>query len=107
MSKCPLCGQKARWKKNRKYENWYWGICLPLIAKHTGEDNLKRLHATFKSLFLKQMVELKDQVYEAVGSTQNMSSEQHGECVEKIVRFAAEELGVAIPEPDPLWQFKE
>jgi len=88
-------------RKNRKYENWYWSIALPMIAEDVGETDLKKLHAVFKSMFLKQMTELKGQVYEAVGSTQAMTSEQHGEFVDKVVAYSASELGIYLPPPDP------
>lgn len=105
--RCALCRQKvAKWPKNRGFENYYYGLVLPLIAKETGEDDLYRLHATFKSLFLKRMVEVKGQFYEAVGSTQRMDTIQHGEFVEKIIKWAGEELGIEIPPPDPLWNVR-
>ena len=92
-------------RKNRKLENYLWGVVYPIIAQETGEDDLLKLHAVFKSMFLKQMIELKSKgrisFYEVVGRTHGMTSAQHNEFVEKVVRYAGTELGIIIPEPDP------
>mgnify|MGYP001573326142 CR=1 FL=1 len=88
-------------RKNLKYQNWYFGVALPLVCQETGETDVMRLHAVFKSMFLKQMVEIKGEVYEAVGSTQGMTSVQHSEFVEKVVAYCASELRIYLPPPNP------
>jgi hypothetical protein len=45
-------------------------------------------------------------LYEAVGSTGPMDSEQHGEFVEKVVAYCASELGISLPPPDPNYDLK-
>src|SRR3990170_1242988 len=88
-------------RKNRKLENYLWAVVYPLIARETGEDDLLKLHAVFKSMFLKRMIELKSKgkvsFYELVGRTHGMTSAQHNEFVEKVVRYAGTELGIIIP----------
>ena len=100
--KCALCNQEVKViPKNRKYQNYYFGCVLPLIMKETGEDDIYRLHSVMKSMFLKRMIEVKGNFYEAVGSTQRMDVLQHNEFVDKVIKWAGEELNLEIPPPDP------
>jgi hypothetical protein len=41
-----------RAKRSEAQNNYYWGVFLPIVADHTGERNLDRLHTLFKGKFL-------------------------------------------------------
>lgn len=88
-------------KKNRKYENWYWGVFVPIIQDYMGEEDPKYVHAIMKNMHLKKIKVIKGKEYEAVGSTSGMSSEAHGNFVERCVLWATRDVGLEIPEPDP------
>lgn len=39
-------------KRSEAQNRYYFGVYLPLVAKETGEHNLRKLHAYFKDQFL-------------------------------------------------------
>lgn len=39
-------------KRTEAQNRYYFGVYLPLVAKETGEHNLRKLHAYFKDQFL-------------------------------------------------------
>ena len=93
-------------KKNRKFENWYWGIFIPIVADYMGEENPDYVHALMKSMFLTKTKLIKGKEYRAVGSTQSMNSEQHEIFVEKCLLWARRDEGLEIPDPDPKYILK-
>lgn len=61
-------------KRTTQQNNYYWGVYLPLIAKETGEPNIKRLHVLFKSEFLFEgKYEVLGKEIVEIGSTADLS----------------------------------
>lgn len=87
---------------------WYWGQILELMSEFTGYTP-DELHEYCKARFIPKRLAICDGngvvVDERVvgGSTTKLSTTEMVEYCESIRRFAAEELGLAIPDPDPSW----
>lgn len=88
---------------------WYWGQVLELISDHTGYEP-EELHEYFKQRFLPKHLaiadhngEVKDDIVIG-GSTTKLEPPEFADYCERIRRFAAEELYVVIPDPDPKWR---
>ncbi len=90
-------------KKQRslKANGYYWGVVLPLIAAEMGEDNLDYVHAIMKGECLKTTKIIRGKAYTAVGSTKKLTTDKFADYLERVRRFAASELGLNIPDPDP------
>jgi len=90
--------------RSQRANRWYWGSILPLISEHTGYD-VDELHDLFKMRFFPKHVALADDngviKGEGVvgGSTARLTTGEFSEYCERVRRFAAEELGVVIPDP--------
>ena len=88
---------------------FYFGVCLKLLSEHTGYT-VDELHEWAKARFIPQHVSLCDRNGEIKddlvigGTTTKLNRAQFYEYVEAIRKFAAEELDVAIPDPDPNWR---
>lgn len=102
----------VREKRNRRSDRqlrWYWGQVLELLSEHTGHSP-DELHEYCKSRFIPKRLAICDGngvvVDERVvgGSTAKLSTSEMADYCEAIRKFAAEELGVFIPDPDPVWE---
>lgn len=84
---------------------WYWSQVVGLVAEHTGYTP-DEIHEIYKAKFLPRNVDFCDQdgvvVAEFVigGTTTKLNKVEFGEYCERIREWAAEELGVVIPDPD-------
>jgi hypothetical protein len=90
---------------------YYFGVCLALISEHTGYT-VDELHDWAKQKFIPKHVaicdkngEIKDDLVIG-GTTTRLNRVQFYEYVEAIRKFAAEELSIDIPDPDPNWREK-
>lgn len=85
---------------------YWWGVCVELVSDHTGYSP-DEVHELAKRMFLpKHLVFTKGNgeiVGEFVvgGSTTKLNKIEFGEFVERYRQWAAETLGVVIPDPDP------
>lgn len=88
---------------------YYFGVCLKLIAEYTGHT-IDELHDWAKARFIPKHLSILDKNGEIKddlvigGTTTRLNRVQFYEYVESIRKFAAEELGLDIPEPDPNWR---
>ena len=80
--------------------NRYYRLILGLISDHTGSDPAD-LHDYFKLRFLQPAVKTVLGKEFEVYTTTDKSPEVFHEYVEQIRRFAATELQVETPDPDP------
>lgn len=87
----------------------YFGVYCAVLSEHTGYSK-EEVHEVLKAKFLPKKLALADEHGEVkeefiVGTTTTrLTKIQFGEYLEKIQQWAAEELGVVIPDPphDPL-----
>ena len=90
--------------------NRYYRFALTLISEHTGHS-VDELHEWAKAKFLPAQHlaicdgngEIKDELTVG-GTTTTLNSVEFYEFVEAIRQFAAQELDVDIPDPDPEWK---
>lgn len=89
---------------------WYWGVIVDLLSEHTGYTP-DEIHDVLKAKFLPKKLAVTDSNGEIKGefviggTTTRLNKNEFGEFCESIRRWAAEELGVVIPDPDAgaLW----
>lgn len=90
---------------------YYFGVCLKLISEYSGYD-VNEAHEAMKALFLPKALAFCNGngivVDEIVigGSTRQMNTNDFHDFIERVRRFAAEDLGLNIPDPDPDWWLK-
>jgi AraC-like DNA-binding protein len=90
---------KAHKTRSGEQNGWYWGCVLSLIAEHTG-DSVYELHEVFKRMFLPPVTkEFAGKTFRMPGSTAELSKPEFYEYVERIRAFAAQELGINVPDP--------
>lgn len=92
-----------------KANKYYFGVCLRLLSEHTGYT-VDELHEWAKAKFLPKRILIQDSdgiVHDDTpigGTTTTLNRVQFYDYVEQIRQFAAEELSVVIPDPDPNWR---
>jgi hypothetical protein len=99
----PLNGQtveviirKPKTKRSDLQNNYYWGVVLEILSKELGYDQ-DELHEILKYKFLKIESTLG---MEYIRSTTKLTTGEFEEYLEKIKRWAAEFLGINIPNPN-------
>lgn len=88
--------RKKRKQRSNAQNNYYFGVVLTLIYDHTGHS-IEELHDAFKRKFLKKF---NSDGLEFTQSTTDLTTTGMMEYIASIVKFAAEELDVVIPDPD-------
>jgi hypothetical protein len=98
-----------RSKKNRSIPQnaYYWAAVLPLIksglndAGYSEVKTINDAHEVVKGLFLKKYITNQEgTALEISGSTANLSTVEFNELIEKVQQWAAEFLGIEIPDPN-------
>lgn len=98
-----------RSKKNRSIpqNRYYWGAMLPMIKKglnEAGYNEVKTIndaHEVVKGLFLKKYISNNEgTALEISGSTAELTTVEFNELIEKVQQWAAEFLGIEIPDPN-------
>lgn len=112
--RCPVTVTIERQHATRSLDQnaYYFGCVLALLSEHTGYT-VDELHAYCKERFnAKTLIlvnahgEITDE--KTIGqSTTKLNKVTFGEYCEAIRQWAAEDLGVVIPDPDPAWREKE
>jgi len=93
-----VCIQKWRKKRTTPQNKYYWGVVIPLIAQYCGYDD-QEAHEALKFKFLR-----KKGIIPTVTSTTKLDTVEFMDYLEKVKRFASEELKIVIPDPEDLWQ---
>jgi hypothetical protein len=84
-------------------------VALKLLSEHTGYT-VDELHEWAKAKFIPKHLALLDKNGEVRddlvigGTTTRLNRVEFNEYIEALRKFAAEELGVVIPDPDPNWR---
>lgn len=104
--------ERARATRSDLQNRWYFGQILRLLAEHTGYT-IDELHEYCKQRFNPKRVTFCDDNgvvtdEQTIGlSTTKLNRVTFGEYCEAIRSWAAADLGVVIPDPDPAWRRSE
>lgn len=85
--------------------SYYWGVVVGLLSEHTGYTP-DEIHEILKAKFLPKKLAVTDGNGEIRGefviggTTTRLNKIEFGEFVEAVRRWAAEDLGVVIPDPN-------
>lgn len=82
--------------KNRRslsQNAYYWGVVVSLLGEHFGYEP-DEMHEALKFKFLRKH----EDVLMTVGSTAKMDTKEFGEYLDKVIRWAASEYQVYIPD---------
>lgn len=96
----------AKAARSRQQNRWYWGQIVQLISNHTGFTP-DEMHEVLKAKFLPKTLAIANGNGEVIGeyviggTTVSLGKNEFGEYCEGIRGWAAECLGVVIPDPDP------
>lgn len=91
-----LIVRKVRKSRSGNQNNYYWGVVLFPISENTGHT-CEELHEAFKRKFLQQRDEKGLQFTQ---STTELTTTGMMDYVESVRRFASQELGIVIPDPN-------
>ena len=98
--------RKRRSKRSDRQNAWYWSQILELLSERTGHTP-DELHEYCKARFIPKRLAICDGNGVVIddrvvgGSTTKLNREQMADFCEEIRRWAAEDLGLVIPDPDP------
>ncbi len=101
--------------RSLKMNNYYWGVVVPLLARHLEENNLfanptiKRVHNALKSQFLglEEVMQLDGTIKDETISTSSLNNRQYCNFLESIWAYCSITYALHIPEPDPDWRDKK
>lgn len=97
--KITLEGKRYNRNRSNHQNAYYWGVVLRILSEHTGHSS-DELHEYCKSKFNPKHIEINGQI-ELIGkTTQEMSTIEFEDYLEKVRIWAATELGVSIPLPN-------
>lgn len=104
---CPMTVVFERRRSSRSKEQlgYLWGVVYPEISIHTGHSP-EELHEIFKAKFLKNTLTWRGTEMFVIGSTSRCSLNEMAEFITNVVAEAGE-LGISVPDPDPLYQFAD
>lgn len=93
---------RLRQNRSLRANNYMWAI-YRLIALETGNDE-DTIHKTMKGMFLplEELVLPNGETVKTLGSTRGLDTVAFGEFIDRIKAFAAQELGIRVPEPEEL-----
>ena len=89
--------RRERLGRSLQQNRYYWGVVVSLIADHCGYEP-EEMHEALKLKFLSDMVEDEHGLVR-VGSTTKLSTEGFIDYINRIVRWAAQDLQCLIPDP--------
>lgn len=100
--------------RSEQQNRWYWSDpFMGAIGRQVGELSKRHAHELCKQLFNARVIVLCDSNGVIVGehaiaeSTTRLNKLTFGEYCEAIRTWAAQELHIDIPDPDPNWREKE
>ena len=101
--------ERAHATRSQQQNAWYWSQVVGLVARHTGYTS-DEIHEIYKAKFLPKAMTFADGNGEVVGefviggSTAKLDTKAFSDYCEQIREWAADELGVVIPDPNPNWR---
>jgi hypothetical protein len=100
--------RKRRSKRSDRANRWYWGCILEALSEKTGHTP-DELHEYCKARFIPKRLAICDGNGVVIddrvvgGSTTKLNREEMADFCEEIRRWAAQDLELVIPDPDPKW----
>ena len=96
--------------RSQLQNRYYWGVIVELLSEHTGYTP-DEIHELLKAKFIPKRLALADlngvitSEYVIGASTTKLDTQEFSDYCESIRRWAADTLGVYIPDPDTsaLW----
>ena len=98
--------EKKKKKRSLSQNAYYWGVVVPLVKKGLNDVGYRMTtettHDYLKTNFniIEIANEINGEIISFIGSTTEMSTSQMMDYFAKITEWAAEFLGVQIPEPN-------
>lgn len=94
--------KKYKEEKRTEQQNKYYHQLLDIICDHTGEEHMI-LHEDLKIKFLARPYIKEDKEYLIVKSTRDLKPKEFGDYLEKIFKWASEELNLILPSSDQFY----
>ncbi len=95
--------ERKKNSRSKEQLGYLWGVVYPEVSLHTGHSP-EELHEIFKAKYLKHKMGWRGVELTTVGSTTKCTTGQMAEFITNVIA-EANEMGMAIPEPDELYQF--
>ena len=89
--------RKPKKTRSLNQNNFLWGVCYRLISEATGFSN-DEVHDAMRMLFLRD----ESKKIPTLRSTTSLSTVEMNDYWAKMQQFAAEKLGVIIPDPNQI-----
>ena len=89
--------EKRRKRRTDSQNSYYWGVVIKMIADTCGyrtSEEYAGIHSELKQKFLPKSGRL-----QIAKSTSSLNTVEFSEYIEKVRQWAAEELGIYIPDP--------
>lgn len=86
--------------RSNKQNAFYWGIILNILSSETGNDP-ETIHEVLKDKFLGEPILIGKETMRTRRSTTSLSTKEFEEYMENIKRWAASELEIVLPDPEP------
>lgn len=96
--KVELVLRKRRSQRSIKQNAWYWGVVVEILANHCGYEP-EEMHDALKYRFLSNHKE-DERGLIRICSTAKLTTSEFIDYTNRVVRWAAESLGVYIPDPN-------
>lgn len=99
--KVELVLRKRKSKRSLNQNAYYWSVVVEILGKYFGYEP-EEMHEALKFQFLRIT---NDKGLVSVMSTSKLSTDKFSQYVNRVVRWAAQEYGVYIPDPnEAAWQ---
>jgi len=112
MPTCPKCHfQWISTQRSNKQNAYMHGVVFDMIAKEMGEWDIEHVKDLMKGKFLRypKIVKANGKVFQEykIRHTSELDTKEMTEFIEKCRHWAAEFLGINIPDPEPENQLQE
>ena len=87
--------------RSLQQNRYYWGVIVEILSQHTGYEP-EEVHEMLKSKFLLRFARINEENIPYTLSTTKLSTKEFKEYIEKIQMWAAEELGIILPDPQEI-----
>lgn len=93
---------RAKKVRSKPSNSFYWAVPVAMIADETGHD-AEEIHEMLKELFLgRRFITVAGVEHEIPKSTAGLTQAEFTVYLDKVIGFAATELGMAIPGPNEI-----